>query len=51
MNAMVNEVNETTVAEDEILSDHAYFYDASTQKLSSLKDGMEETIRRQEPEL
>lgn len=51
LNAMVNEVNETTVAEDEILSDHAYFYDASTQKLSSLKDGMEETIRRQEPEL
>lgn len=51
LNAMVNEVNETTVAEDEILSDHAYFYNASTQKMSSLKDGMEETIRRREAEL
>ena len=51
LNLMVKEVNETAVAEDEILSDHAYFYHVSTQKLSSLKNETEETFRMQGPGL
>ncbi len=51
LNLMVKEVNETAVAEDEILSDHAYFYHVSTQKLSSLKNEAEETFRMQGPGL
>ena len=31
---MVREVNSTTVSPDEVLSDHAYFYDASTDSIT-----------------
>ncbi len=39
LDAMVNEVNTTTVATEEILSDHVYFYDRDEEKLLLSPDG------------
>ena len=33
LNEMINEVNETQVQEEEVLSDHAYYYEKNTHKL------------------
>ena len=33
MTEMVNSVNETSVSDEEILSDHVYFYDSKSKRL------------------
>lgn len=33
LNKMINEINRSSVREEEVLSDHAYFYDAETQDI------------------
>ena len=33
LNEMINEVNETQVQEEEVLSDHAYYYEKNTHTL------------------
>ena len=38
LNAMIHEVNSTQVEEEEILSDHAYFYSCSEKLLTSMSE-------------
>ena len=38
LNAMIHEVNSTQVEEEEILSDHAYFYSRSDKLLTSMSE-------------
>jgi len=38
LNAMIHEVNSTQVEEEEILSDHAYFYSRSEKLLTSMSE-------------
>lgn len=39
INAMIREINATQVADEEVLSDHVYYYDRKTGKVSADKEG------------
>ena len=45
LNAMIQGINEYEVLPDEVLSDHAYYYDAETETLLDSLDGNEMTIK------
>ena len=40
MSEMVVEINETQVEPEEVLSDHAYFYQRDSKKLMARRNGM-----------